>query len=81
MGASQPNLGQGGGQAIESAYTLAASLSGLTGASDIKDIRRSLFYQYSLKRVLRASTVHGTCANLTVSTRAWGRQSVPARLR
>lgn len=55
----QPNLGQGGGQAIESAYTMAASLDGLTSASSTKEIQKRLFYQYSLKRVLRASSVHG----------------------
>jgi hypothetical protein len=55
----QPNLGQGGGQAIESAYTLAASLDGLTSASSTKEIQKKLFYEYSLKRVLRAGSVHG----------------------
>ena len=55
----QPNLGQGGGQAIESAYTMAVSLDGLTSASSTKEIQRTLFYDYSLKRVLRAGSVHG----------------------
>jgi len=57
--AVQPNLGQGGGQAIESAYTMAVSLDGLTSASSTKEIQRTLFYDYSLKRVLRAGSVHG----------------------
>jgi len=55
--AVQPNLGQGGGQAIESAYTLADQIAGLE-SSDANSVR-SCLRGYSSKRILRAGVVHG----------------------
>ena len=53
--AVQPNLGQGGGQAIESAYVLADELSKCEGK---KGIEMALI-RYTLRRFLRASSIHG----------------------
>lgn len=59
--AVQPNLGQGGGQAIESAYTLAAELEQMLEQSPnptSMDVRLTL-KRYSFNRILRAGNVHG----------------------
>jgi len=56
--AVQPNLGQGGGQAIESAYTLAAQLEKLQPGSSTKQVQSAL-REYANLRVIRAASVHG----------------------
>jgi len=53
--AVQPNLGQGGGQAIESAYVLADELSKCEGK---KGIELALM-KYATRRFLRTSSIHG----------------------
>lgn len=53
--AVQPNLGQGGGQAIESAYVLADELSKCEGK---KGIELALM-RYATRRFLRTSSIHG----------------------
>lgn len=60
--AVQPNLGQGGGQAIESAYTLAAELERCASGGKA-DVQKSLF-NFALSRVLRAGAVHGFSRSL-----------------
>jgi zeaxanthin epoxidase len=53
--AVQPNLGQGGGQAIESAYVLADELSKCEGK---KGVELALM-RYATRRFLRTSSIHG----------------------
>eukprot|EP00899_Mesostigma_viride_P014077 jgi/Mesvir1/22670/Mv14100-RA.1 len=57
--AVQPNLGQGGGQAIESAFTLANELAKLNhDYSDINKVRLAL-WRYTSRRVIRCGSIHG----------------------
>jgi len=60
--AVQPNLGQGGGQAIESAYTLANELEQCESSSK-RDVEKSL-WSFTTSRVLRAGAVHGLSRSL-----------------
>ena len=53
--AVQPNLGQGGGQAIESAYALADELSRCEGKEGVK----MALMKYTSRRFLRVSAIHG----------------------
>lgn len=53
--AVQPNLGQGGGQAIESAYALADELSQCEGKRGVK----MALMKYTSRRFLRVSSIHG----------------------
>jgi zeaxanthin epoxidase len=53
--AVQPNLGQGGGQAIESAYVLADELSKCEGG---KGVQKALMV-YAARRFLRTGAIHG----------------------
>ena len=53
--AVQPNLGQGGGQAIESAYALADELAKCEGKKGVK----MALMKYSSRRFLRTSSIHG----------------------
>jgi zeaxanthin epoxidase len=53
--AVQPNLGQGGGQAIESAYALADELAKCEGKRGVK----AALMKYTSRRFLRASSIHG----------------------
>jgi len=53
--AVQPNLGQGGGQAIESAYALADELSKCEGKKGVK----MALMAYTARRFLRVSSIHG----------------------
>mmetsp|Transcript_37645 Transcript_37645/g.45406 ORF Transcript_37645/g.45406 Transcript_37645/m.45406 type:complete len:576 (+) Transcript_37645:192-1919(+) len=59
--AVQPNLGQGGGQAIESAYTLSSELGELLESGkemNSFNIQVAL-NKYASRRVLRAGAIHG----------------------
>ena len=53
--AVQPNLGQGGGQAIESAYALADELAKCEGK---KGVQKALV-MYTMRRFLRTGSIHG----------------------
>ncbi|CEG00292.1 Monooxygenase, FAD-binding [Ostreococcus tauri] len=53
--AVQPNLGQGGGQAIEGAYVLADELSKCEGG---KGVQKALM-MYAARRFLRTGAIHG----------------------
>ena len=53
--AVQPNLGQGGGQAIESAYVLADELSKCEGKKGVE----LALVRYATRRFLRTSSIHG----------------------
>ena len=53
--AVQPNLGQGGGQAIESAYALADELSKCEGKEGVK----KALMMYASRRFLRTGSIHG----------------------
>ncbi|KAK3245380.1 hypothetical protein CYMTET_45049, partial [Cymbomonas tetramitiformis] len=55
--AVQPNLGQGGGQAIESAYTLADELD--KWAQGERPNVQSALQVYAGRRILRAGSIHG----------------------
>ncbi len=55
--ALQPNMGQGGCQAIEDAYALADELSKVQ-KRDRFSVNMSLNF-YALRRVLRAGSIHG----------------------
>ena len=60
--AMQPNLGQGGGMAIEDAYTLACELSTAIDEADGKPGRaflQSALGRYENKRRLRVGAIHG----------------------
>merc|ERR1712013_386150 len=56
--AVQPNLGQGGGQAIESAYTLADELDKLGVEATQSDVEARL-RSYTTRRILRCGSIHG----------------------
>lgn len=53
--AVQPNLGQGGGQAIESAYVLADELSKCEGGKGVQ----TALMKYAARRFLRTGAIHG----------------------
>lgn len=53
--AVQPNLGQGGGQAIESAYALADELSKCNGGEGVQ----TALMKYGARRFLRTGAIHG----------------------
>ena len=53
--AVQPNLGQGGGQAIESAYALADELAKCEGKKGV----RGALMKYAARRFLRTGAIHG----------------------
>ena len=53
--AVQPNLGQGGGQAIESAYALADELAKCENGVGVK----KALMMYTARRFLRTSSIHG----------------------
>lgn len=53
--AVQPNLGQGGGQAIESAYALADELSKCNGGAGVQ----GALMKYAARRFLRTASIHG----------------------
>jgi zeaxanthin epoxidase len=53
--AVQPNLGQGGGQAIESAYALADELAKCEGKKGVK----AALMKYAGRRFLRTGAIHG----------------------
>jgi len=55
--AVQPNLGQGGGQAIESSYALAEELSKLGGTG--KNEVNFALTKYAARRFLRTGAIHG----------------------
>ena len=56
--AVQPNMGQGGCQAIEDAYALATELQSLEAGASQGAVQGAL-RQYAFRRVLRAGSVHG----------------------
>jgi len=53
--AVQPNLGQGGGQAIESSYVLADELSKCEGGKGVQ----TALMKYAARRFLRTGAIHG----------------------
>lgn len=62
--AMQPNMGQGGCQAIEDAYVLASELS---STDDIATALR----RYESKRVNRAAAIHGFARSAAMMTATW----------
>jgi len=53
--AVQPNLGQGGGQAIESSFVLAQELAKASGPNEVN----AALMRYSMRRFLRTGAIHG----------------------
>ena len=71
----QPNMGQGGCQAIEDAYVLADVLSrcdasGASASGTMMSVEEAL-KEYEGKRVMRAASIHGFARSAALMTTTW----------
>jgi len=69
--AMQPNMGQGGCQAVEDAYVLAAELAGCGGAGNVGEGVSQALQSYEVKRVARSAAIHGFARSAAMMTATW----------
>uniref|UniRef100_A0A7S2TAZ3 FAD-binding domain-containing protein n=1 Tax=Chloropicon roscoffensis TaxID=1461544 RepID=A0A7S2TAZ3_9CHLO len=66
----QPNMGQGGCQAIEDAYVLADVLASCSAAGPDGEIEEAL-KEYGRRRCARAASIHGFARSAALMTTTW----------